>query len=174
MVTNTPPPTLAPPSVPSSPPPVPTKNRRRWPWIVLGVGIAFMVMFGGCAALLGGAVKSANDAAKKAAEGGVSAGIGSQDATADIGTPTMTAPDAIGVSYIQIPVTNNSSGRSNYFIDLTIESADGATQLDTSVAVVNDLEAGQSTTAKAMVTNADALPADAVIRVTTVQRTASS
>jgi hypothetical protein len=104
----------------------------------------------------------------------VSTGFGSRDATADIGTPTMTAPDAIDVAYIQIPVTNHSSGRSNYFIDVTLESADKATQLDTTSAFVSDLEAGQSTTAKAMVTRASSLPADAVIRVTKVQRTASS
>ena len=67
----------------------------------------------------------------------------------------MAAPDAIGVSYVKIPVTNNSSGRSDYWIELVIESADGATQLDTASAFVEDLEAGQSTTAEAMVTDAD-------------------
>ena len=109
-----------------------------------------------------------DDAAEEVAEGGISNGVGSQDATADIGTPTMAAPDAIGVSYITIPVTNNSSGRSDYHIELVIESADGATQLDTAFAFVTDLEAGQSTTAEAMVTDAYSFPADAVIRVITV------
>ena len=70
-------------------------------------------------------------------------------------------------------MTNNSSGRSDYLIDLVIESADGATQLDTTTAFVQGLEPGQSATAEAMVTDVESLPADAVIRVTSVQRTAS-
>src|SRR4051794_30352369 len=151
------------------------KKRRRWPWILVGIVGTFVVLGGGCAALVGGAVKHAADSAAKdakvVAEGGVSNGIGTQDATADVGTPTMGAPDAIGVAYVQIPVTNNSSGRSDYFIDVVIESADGATQLDTSSAFVQALEAGQSTTAEAMVGNAKSLPTDAVVRITTVQRT---
>ena len=155
----------------------PPKKRRRWPWVLLGIGGTFAVLIGGCTALFAGAASQIDDAVEEAneevAEGGISNGIGSQDATADVGTPTMEAPDAIGVSYIKIPVTNNSSGRSDYHIELVIESADGATQLDTAFAFVTELEAGQSATAEAMVTDADSFPADAVIRVTTVERTAS-
>jgi hypothetical protein len=155
----------------------PPKKRRRWPWILVGVLGTFVVLGGGCAALIGGAAKQVADSAAKqaevAAEGGVSNGIGSQDATADVGTPTMAAPDAIGVVYVQIPVTNHSSGRSDYFIDVAIESADGATQLGTAFASVQGLEAGQTTTTQAMVTDADSFPADAIVRITTVQRTAS-
>ena len=152
----------------------PPKKRRRWPWILLGVGATFAVLMGGCMALVGAAASQIGDEAAEVAEGGISNGVGSHDATADIGTPTMAAPDAIGVSHVEIPVTNNSSGRSDYWIELVIESADGATQLETTSAFVEDLEAGQSTTAEAMVIDAGSLPADAVVRVTTVQRTASS
>jgi hypothetical protein len=155
----------------------PPTKRRRWPWILVGVVGTFVVLGGGCAALIGGAAKQVADSAAKqaevAAEGGVSNGIGSQDAAADVGTPTMAAPDAIGIVYVQLPVTNHSSGRSDYFIDVAIESADGATQLGTTSAFVQGLEAGQSTTAEAMVADAGSLPADAVIRITAVQRTAS-
>ena len=101
---------------------------------------------GGCVALFAGAASQIDDAVEEAneevAEGGISNGVGSQDATADIGTPTMAAPDAIGVSYIKIPVTNNSSGRSDYRIELVIESADGATQLDTATAFVTSSKPG--------------------------------
>jgi hypothetical protein len=153
---------------------VPPKQRRRWPWILLGVGGTFAVLMGGCVALIGGAASQLDDAAEEVNEDGISNGVGSQDATADVGTPSMAAPDAIGVSYVQIPVTNHSSGRSDYWIELVIESADGATQLETTSAFVEGLEAGQSTTAEAIVVDAESLPADAAIRITTVQRTASS
>ena len=74
----------------------PPKKRRRWPWVLLGVGGTFAVLMGGCAALLGTAASQIDDAAAEVAEGGISNGVGTQDATADIGTPTMEAPDTIG------------------------------------------------------------------------------
>ena len=151
----------------------PTKKRRRWPWVLVGVGGTFVVLMGGCAALIGGAASQINNDAAEVAEGGVSNGIGSKDATADVGTPTMTPADSLGFSTVQIPVTNNSSGRSNYWIDVVIESADGATQFESTMAIVNDLDPGQSATAETMPINAESIPADAVVRLTTVQRTAS-
>jgi hypothetical protein len=166
---------------PSYPPPSfptvqakPPKRRRRWPWVLVGIAATFIVLIGGCAALVGGAVKQASDNAAHVAAGGVSSGLGAKDATADVGTPTMTAPDAIGFSYVEMPVTNHSSGRSDYFIEMAIDSADGQTQLDTTTALVSNLEAGQSTTAKSLPVDAKSIPTDAVVRVTTVQRTASN
>lgn len=43
-----------------------------------------------------------------------------------------------------ITVKNNSSKASNYMINIAFESADGATQLDTGYAIVNNLAPGQS------------------------------
>jgi hypothetical protein len=168
--------TLAPPQLPEMPPvaaAAPVKQRRRWPWVLAGVGGAFAVLIGGCAALLGGAAQQATDNANRVADGGISSGIGASDATADVGTPTMTT-DEVGLAWAEIPVTNNSSGRSDYWISAVVESADGATQLDTTSTFVSGLEAGQSTTARALLTNARSFPADAVVRITTVQRTAST
>ena len=56
----------------------------------------------------------------------MSNGIGSKDATTDVGSPTMTPADSIGSSTVQIPVTNNSSGRSDYWIEVVVESAESA------------------------------------------------
>lgn len=43
-------------------------------------------------------------------------------------------------------VTNNSSGRSNYIIEVSFESEDGAQQYGTGTAILNNLEPGQSKT----------------------------
>ena len=100
---------------------------------------------------------------------------GDEDEVDDLGAPVMDAPDAIGVSYIHIPVTNNSSKASSYMIDVAVESADGATQYETTIATLSGVEAGQAASAEGMVAwGADPAPADATVRITTVQRTASA
>lgn len=45
-----------------------------------------------------------------------------------------------------LTITNNSSKTSNYIITIAFESPDGATQIDTGSAFVNNLGPGQSTT----------------------------
>ena len=68
---------------------------------------------------------------------------------------------------------NNSSERSNYLIDLSIESPDGTTQYDTSFAAVNNLEPGQTTTVDA-ISITKTIPADAIVKIKTVSRLASN
>ena len=46
---------------------------------------------------------------------------GDQDEIDDVGAPVLDAPDIIGVSYIHIPVTNDSSEASDYLIDVAVE-----------------------------------------------------
>jgi hypothetical protein len=128
-----------------------------------------LLTLGACSSDLEGTAKLDG----KPSSDGVSNGVGTKDATADVGAPTAAAPDAIGFVTIKIPVTNHSSGRSDYWIDLVIESADGKRQFETTSATVNGLEAGQSTTVEAFPFNAENIPANAVVRITKVQRTAS-
>jgi hypothetical protein len=104
---------------------------------------------------------------------GVDKGIGSADASADVTGATLGQPDAIGFRSVTMTVTNNSSKRSNYLIDLSIESPDGATQYDTTFASVQNLEPGQTTTADALSTTKD-VPANAVVTIKTVSRLASN
>jgi hypothetical protein len=101
----------------------------------------------------------------------VSKGLGSKDATADVGKPVLDPPDIIGSVYVHVPVTNHSSKRSDYFIDITAESADGKTQIDTTTAFVQNVEPGQSADAKTLFLND--IPAGTQVRITGVQRTAS-
>jgi hypothetical protein len=103
---------------------------------------------------------------------GVDNGIATADASADVTDPVLRAPDSIGFRTVTMTVTNNSSKRSNYLIDVSFESADGTTQYDTSFASVNNLEPGQTTTAKAISTTKD-IPVDAIVKIKTVSRLAS-
>lgn len=99
---------------------------------------------------------------------------GDEDEVDDLGAPVMDAPDAIGVSYIHIPVTNDSSKASSYMISIAVESADGATQYETTTAFLDSVEPGQSASAESMIAwGSDGAPADATVRVTKVDRTAS-
>ena len=68
-------------------------------------------------------------------------------------------------------MTNHSSERSNYMIELSIESPDGTTQYDTSAAIVSNLEPGQTSAPTALIT--EKVPDDAVATLKTVQRTSA-
>jgi hypothetical protein len=105
--------------------------------------------------------------------GGVTKGIGSADASADVSGATLGQPDAVGFRAVTLTVTNHSSKRSNYLIQMSIESVDGKTQYDTSMAVVNNLEAGQTTTPSAFPIT-KTVPAGAVVKIQSVQRLASN
>jgi len=104
---------------------------------------------------------------------GVSKGAGANDASADVTNPTLGPPDALGFRPITFTVTNHSSKRSNYLIEASLESPDGATQYDSTVVPVNNLEPGQTTTASGVATAKD-VPDSAVLVLKQVQRFASS
>jgi hypothetical protein len=77
--------------------------------------------------------------------------------------------DAAGNLQAELRVTNQSSERSNYFIDVTFESATGD-QLDTSFVTVSALEPGQSTTQKAFTFTPRPAGDDVTCRVADVER----
>lgn len=49
------------PGQPYPPQQQPPKKRKKWPWILLAICVVIIAMFGGCAALIGGAAKSISD-----------------------------------------------------------------------------------------------------------------
>ncbi|WP_405498352.1 DUF4352 domain-containing protein [Nocardia sp. NBC_00511] len=55
--------------------PAPPRKRRVWPWVFLGLFACIAVLFGGCAALMGGA---AHEVAKQAAQSTSIAPVGSE------------------------------------------------------------------------------------------------
>lgn len=111
---------------------------------------------------------------KASSDGGVSKGLGTSDASKDVSAPTIVregeAP--LELVYGQVEVTNNSSKRSDYFVTVVAESSDGSVRHDETMVSVNGLEPGQSSTEKGIFTKD--IPADAVLKVLEVQRTAST
>ena len=108
-----------------------------------------------------------------AAASGIDNGLGTKDASADVSRAVLGPVDAIGFRAVTLTVTNNSSERSNYLIDLSIESPDGLTQYDTSFASVINLEPGQTTTVEALSITKD-VPVDAIVKIKTISRLASN
>jgi hypothetical protein len=103
---------------------------------------------------------------------GVSSGLGANDASGDVTDVQIGSPDILGLRSVTLQVTNHSSKRSDYVIDLSVESADGATQYDTTTALVNNVEPGQTANPDAFPLT-KRIPDDAVVKVKTVERTAS-
>ena len=58
---------------------------------------------------------------------------------------TDCVPTGAGFMASTVRITNHSSKRSNYVVDVVFESADGSRQLAARTIVVNDLEPGQAT-----------------------------
>ena len=140
--------------------------RKKRYWLLAIVVIAI-------AATAAGANKSKDDKAGSGATAiTISKGLGSQDASADVTNPVLGPPDALGFRSVTLTVTNNSSKRSNYLIEVSIEAPDGKTQYDTSIIPVNNLEPGQTTTTDGFPVTKE-VPADAVIAIKEVTRLAS-
>lgn len=106
-------------------------------------------------------------------------GIGSQDASADVKVVSLSAPDILGFRTAELLITNNSSKRSNYYIELTLESPDGKTQYDSTNATARNVEPGQSTGGSVVpFTKAKSAPAPTtaaapVVKIKSVSRTAA-
>lgn len=142
----------------------PWYRKKRW-WLA---GIVVLLVVIVAASSGGGSDKPTND------NGDVSKGLGTKDATGDIGTVTLLPADSIGVRYVEITVTNHSSKRSNYIVQFSLESPDGATRYDDGLVTVQNLEPGQSTTEKGIgATDGGDIPDTAVVKLKTVSRTAA-
>lgn len=105
----------------------------------------------------------------EATEDTVGTGLGSKDASGDIDSLDCGTPDAIGVSYPSVKITNRSDKRSNYFVTVSFESSDGSTKYDEAIIMVMSLNPGQSMTEEGMIANE--IPDGAICKVTEVQRT---
>ncbi|MBM4077465.1 MAG: hypothetical protein FJ267_17700 [Planctomycetes bacterium] len=105
----------------------------------------------------------------EATEDTVGTGLGSKDASGDIDSLDCGSPDVIGVSYPSVKITNRSEKRSNYFVTVSYESADGSTKYDEAIIMVLSLNPGQSMTEEGLIMNE--IPDGAICKVTEVQRT---
>jgi len=105
--------------------------------------------------------------AKAKKDSGVSSGLGTKDATADVKVVGIT--DDPYLREVELLITNHSSGRSDYYVELSLLDASG-TNVGWTNALVQALEPGQKAKAKAPITDDGAVK----VKVHEVQRTASS
>jgi hypothetical protein len=105
----------------------------------------------------------------------VDSGVGSKDATADVKIGTTFEVDSIGVPSVDVTITNNSDKKSDYYITVTLNTADGSEQLDDGVVFVDGLKPGQVKKDQIVFIGMvdEKLPKNAIVTLETVQRTAS-
>lgn len=173
------------------PPPGPPQKKpskpifkRVWFWIVAIIAVIVIISVASSGG--GGSKNNGNSdapsanasapasAAKTTPSSGVSRGFGTKDASGDVKVKAKPTQEAdTGFVQTTLTVTNHSSKRSDYIIDLALVSADGKTQIDTTPALVQNLEPGQTTTQKVTFLSTDKLPAGAIVKLQTVQRNPS-
>ena len=167
--TTQPPGWAAPPPPPPLPQPVPPKKSHKLRNSLLGiVGLIVAIVV---ATHAGGESKHSGSTNSGSSNSGVSRGLAAQDATGDVKLGPPQAPDVLGIRYETVTVVNHSSKRSDYVIDVAVQSADGKTQYDTGTALINNVDPGQTASDKVMFTNH--IPAGAKIVLKTVERTAA-
>lgn len=157
------------------------KGIPAWGWILIVLGALVLICGGGGIVMLGVGGKAASDAIASAAasatapvgSGGVAQGYGSKDASGDVTLGAAEPPDAIGAIYVPVTATNSSEKRSDYYIDVSAESADGKTAYSTSSTFINNVEPGQTGQGK-LLFSSSSTPADAVYKVKQVSRTAAT
>lgn len=132
----------APAAAPAPAAPRPTQKPKRGCLWWIGAAVVAAVVLGIIAAIAGG-----DDAAKKAEERQQERQASIEDDVTNI--ECVRAGGAFSTMLARVTVTNNSSDRSNYVIEVSFESADGSQQYATGTAVLNGLNPGQTTTAEA-------------------------
>ena len=93
--------------------------------------------------------------------------VGYRDLTPDV-TLGAAVPAEYGGADVEVTITNSGTVPYSYNVDIVAETADGATQLETTYASASNLAPGQQATVDA--TFFDDLPEGAVVRVASVSR----
>jgi hypothetical protein len=129
-------------------------------WVLVAIGVVVLLGMGACVALVVAVGEVAEDvdrsvAAERAAE-------------ADDVAATRCRTDAGEPLAAEVEVTNDSSERSNYTIDVAFESA-GGDQIETGFGFVSALEPGQSRVVEIQTLTASPGPL-VTCRVTDVER----
>jgi hypothetical protein len=175
-----------PPQQPYGPPPgYKLKRKKRFYqrfWLFWVPVIIVVIIIASVSASAGGgngsnqAGSSTNPGTSTTPQPGVSKGIGSKDASADVKLGKLKAKKILGqVSYYYVPVavTNHSSKRSDYLITVALESADGKRQIDTASLLIQNLEPGQSKSDEGDFLTTDKVPHGTKLVLQEVERTAS-
>ncbi len=145
MTTQTPGPEYTQPQSPFVPPfpstayPPKKKGMSGWAIALIVIGVVILVLCGGGVALIGLVGKGISDS-QNAAKKDVSL----SSCSADQSQYDLVGPKAV------VDVTNHGTRKATYSVTVEFVSSDGGTQIGTGVAVVNDLQAGQSAQADAV------------------------
>ncbi|SDJ41768.1 hypothetical protein SAMN05444157_3273 [Frankineae bacterium MT45] len=155
----------------------PSKKSHKVRNIILGViGVFVLIMV--IAAVANGGSKTTPDAttttsgAPKSSAPSIAHELGSKDASGDV-TLGKTSTDEIGYTHAAVTVTNHSSKRSNYIIELSLQSADGKTLYSSTTVPVENLEPGQASPQDAVFLTSTAVPAGAKVVIKSVDRLAA-
>lgn len=145
------------------------KRRGRGCLTIIGAAVVLLILIGIIAAIAGsGSSKPSSDT------GGVSKGItagGSTDPVHEVKITSCANDPTLQLLDIKGTAKNDTSKRSDFAIDLAVTSADGKTQVTTTVALAPNVEPGQTALWDAPAT-VEIAPGQ-VCKVVTVQRTAS-
>jgi hypothetical protein len=134
---------------------------------LLVVGVVNSAMSGDNQPQATGSQTSTEAPAKAKKDSGVGSGLGTKDATADVKVVGISGNEFL--REVELLITNHSSGRSDYYVELSLLDASG-TNVGWTNALVQALEPGQKARAKAPITDDSAVK----VKVHEVQRTASS
>ena len=156
-------------------PPTPNPNKKRPNKIVVGLVIGGLLVLGVVNSAMSGdnqpqatgSQTSTEAPAKAKKDSGVSSGLGTKDATADVKVVGISGNEFL--REVELLITNHSSGRSDYYVELSLLDASG-TNVGWTNALVQALEPGQKARAKAPIPDDSAVK----VKVHEVQRTASS
>jgi len=148
-------------------PEAPKKKRKVWLWVVVGIVVVLAIASsqgGGDSNTPAGTDSETNN------NSGISSGLGSNDASGDV---TVGRCDSnYGIITCALTVVNHSDGRSDYYIEATIEDSTGA-KIGTANTLITGVEGGQ-TAHDELIGTVTGSGKNASIRLTEVQRTASS
>ena len=150
------PPGFGPPPGYIPPPPSSSSGTNVLVWVLVAIGVVVLLGMGACVALVVAVGEGAEDVSQSAAD------------EADDVSETRCRTDAGAFLAAEVEVTNDSSERSNYSIEVVFESAEGD-QIDTAFAFVSALEPGRSTSVDVQSLTEATVPG-VTCRVTDVER----
>lgn len=150
-----------PPQAGRTPPPPPGRSGASGclKAVLIAVAVLAAVGIASCVALVVAVDDSADEVDEDLAEERA-------EEAEDVAEPTCTT-DAAGYMVAELEVTNNSSERSNYIVEVTFEGSDG-NQIDSAFAEVTALEPGQTGAATAQTLTTP--PGEFMCRVVEVER----
>jgi hypothetical protein len=136
--------------------------------LVAVLGVACVLGAAGCSSSRtsrGGSTPTTHEVSKGVAAAAKDVKVGRWHQAKSAVSPVVT---------VKVVITNSSSKRSDYIVDLALESADGTMEYETTPVLVDGLAAGRTTTRTASFVSVNVkLPKTAKVVMKSVERTSS-